>query len=210
MQILLTAATQNEIALFNNTHPVADVLITGVGVPSTIYQLQKKLFFKKYDLVIQAGIAGAFSNAINLGETFLIKEDTFADLGMEENSVFVSIFQSGFADANQLPFTNGWLVNNLQALLKKNTLPWARAVTVNKVSDSILQKTQLQQVFAAQLETMEGAALHYVCLQENIPFVQIRTVSNYVGVRDPQQWKMKEALENLNQALTTLINQLTN
>jgi futalosine hydrolase len=209
MQILLTAATQNEITLFNNTRPETDVLITGVGVPSTIYRLQKKLLFKKYDLVIQTGIAGAFSNAIHLGETFLIKEDTFADLGMEENNIFVPIFQSGFADANLFPFTNGWLVNNLQALLKKNTLPWARGVTVNKVSDSMLQKTQLQQVFAAQLETMEGAALHYVCLQENIPFVQIRTVSNYVGVRDPQQWKIKEAIDNLNKALTTLINQLT-
>ncbi len=48
---------------------------------------------------------------------------------------------------------------------------------------------------------MEGAALHYVCLQEQIPFVQIRSVSNYVGERDKTKWKMKEAIENLNTEL---------
>ena len=56
---------------------------------------------------------------------------------------------------------------------------------------------------------MEGAALHYICLQEEIPFVQIRTVSNYVGERDKTKWKIKEAFENLNDELLKLIDQLT-
>ena len=80
-----------------------------------------------------------------------------------------------------------------------------KAITVNKVSDSELQKQQFIKVFNADIETMEGAALHYVCLQENIPFLQIRSVSNYVGERDKTKWKMKEAVENLNTELTKLI-----
>jgi futalosine hydrolase len=210
MQILLIAATEKEISLFNNVHSEIDVLITGVGIPATLYHLQKKIHTKEYDLIIQAGIAGAFGADISLGEAFLVAEDTFADLGIEEKEIFIPIFKSALANAATLPFTNGWLVNNSQALLKKTTLPWARAITINKISDSILQKKQLEQVFAPQLETMEGAALHYVCLQEDIPFIQIRSVSNYVGERDKQKWKMNEALKNLNIALNTLINQLTN
>ena len=63
--------------------------------------------------------------------------------------------------------------------------------------------------FDPGIETMEGAALHYVCLQENIPFIQIRSVSNHVGERDKTKWKMKEAINNLNTELSKLINRLT-
>jgi futalosine hydrolase len=31
---------------------------------------------------------------------------------------------------------------------------------------------------------MEGAALHFVCLQEDISFIQLRAISNFVGERD--------------------------
>jgi len=75
---------------------------------------------------------------------------------------------------------------------------------------SLLQKKQLINEFDADIESMEGAALHYVCLQENIPFLQVRSVSNYVGERDKTKWKMKEAIHNLNTELSKLINRLTN
>jgi len=52
---------------------------------------------------------------------------------------------------------------------------------------------------------MEGAAFHYVCLQQHIPFIQIRSISNIVGVRDKNKWKMKEAIESLNKKLIETI-----
>ena len=53
---------------------------------------------------------------------------------------------------------------------------------------------------------MECAALHYVCLQQNVPFLQIRSVSNEVGERDKSKWKIKEAVENLNNELIKILN----
>lgn len=209
MQILLIAATPDEIELFINTYPNVDILITGVGTPATIYHLQKQLQHKEYDFVVQAGIAGAFSGDFSLGQTVLIKQDTFGDLGAEEKRLFTPFFTSGLIDAHQFPFADSWLINKSEGLLKKSILRWVKAVTINKVSDSFLQKLQLIDAFDPQIESMEGAALHYVCLQEEIPFVQIRTVSNYVGERDKSKWKMKEAIENLNTELSKLIKQLT-
>jgi futalosine hydrolase len=52
---------------------------------------------------------------------------------------------------------------------------------------------------------MEGAALHYVGLMENIPFIQIRALSNYIGERDKTKWKLHEAVSNLNAELQRLI-----
>jgi futalosine hydrolase len=164
--------------------------------------LQKKLGNKKYDLVIQAGIAGAFKPGLELGSVTLIEQDTFGDLGMEENGRFTSIVDSGFQDKNEFPYTEGWLKNHSR-LLKSIELPVVDALTVNKVSDRLLQ--QHPGIFPADIETMEGAALHYVCLQEGVEFLQIRSISNYVGVRDKGAWKIKEAIENLNSALSNIV-----
>jgi futalosine hydrolase len=52
---------------------------------------------------------------------------------------------------------------------------------------------------------MEGAALHYICLQQKIKFLQLRSISNTVGERDKQKWEMKKATTNLNMELKKII-----
>ncbi len=209
MQILLIAATAHEIEPFTAANSRVDVLISGVGVPSTIYHLQKRIHQVDYDLIIQAGIAGSFNNNFSLAQTVLVKQDCFADLGMEEKGNYTPVFKTAFADKDEFPFTDGWLMN-ADENLKYIDLPKVKAITVNKVSDSELQKQQFIQTFNAGIETMEGAALHYVCLQEQISFIQIRSISNHVGERDKTKWKIKEAIQNLNTELQILINGLTN
>ena len=216
MYILLTAATSFEIdptlallekSEFNFNNHEIEVLITGIGQAAATYLLTYSLQNKRPDLVIQAGIAGTFTNELLLGQTVFVKQDAFGDLGMEEKEIFTSVFDAGFANKNNLPFTDGWLINE-HPLLDNASLQIVKAVTVNKVSDSLVQKLQLINCFAPQIETMEGAALHYVCLQENVPFIQIRNISNEVGERDKSKWKMKEAIENLNNELQKLINEI--
>lgn len=207
MQILLIAATPFEIEPFMAENKAVEILITGVGVPSTMYHLQKKLHHSEYDLVIQAGIAGTFQQEIELGEVVLVKQDTFADIGMEEQENFQTIFDAGFADKDAFPFNDGWLCNSNNQL-QLSSLRKTKAITVNKVSDSILQKQQAIFHFSPGIESMEGAALHYVCLQHTIPFIQIRSISNIVGERNKHNWKIKEAIEHLNKELARLVNTL--
>lgn len=204
MQVLLIAATEKEIQQQAFPHDNIDLLITGAGIPATIYHLQKRLHQIDYDLVIQAGIAGSFDDNIQPGQAVLVQQDRFGDLGTEEKENFKSIFEAGLADENEFPFESGWLINksNIPGL---SPLPKVKAVTVNKISDSILQKQQLISLANPQIESMEGAALHYVCLQENIPFIQLRAISNFVGERDRTKWLMNEAIENLNNELRKLI-----
>lgn len=57
----------------------------------------------------------------------------------------------------------------------------------------------------AVIESMEGAALHYVALMESVPFLQIRAVSNYIGERDKSKWLLQKAIGNLNQQLERLL-----
>lgn len=208
MQILVLASTLPEIEPFTAANSGVDVLIGGVGVPSTLYHLQKRIQQADYDYIIQAGIAGSFNNEMELGKVVLVEQDCFADLGIEEKGLYTPIFETPFLDKEEFPFTGGWLINPEVALLKSN-LQKVKAITVNKISDSIIQQQQFIHSFHAAIESMEGAALHYVCLQEKIPFIQIRAVSNYTGERNKSKWKIKEAVQNLCAELNLLINQLT-
>jgi futalosine hydrolase len=208
MQILLMAATANEIELFINTYPNVDILVTGVGVPATMYRLQNRLCKDDYDFVIQAGIGGAFSNELEPGEVVFVKQDAFGDLGTEEKHVFTPATVSGLIEAHDFPYADGWLINS-NGIPKTSILKSVKGVTVNTVTDDIAKKQQLITAYNPQVETMEGAALHYICLHQGIPFVQLRSISNYVGERNKSKWKIKEAFENLNTELVTLINQLT-
>ena len=129
MQILIIAATETEIGPFVNANSGIDVLITGVGVPSTMYHLQKRIHQIDYDFIIQAGIAGSFKNDIKLGDVVLVHHDCFADLGIEEKENYTPIFKTIFADDNEFPFTNGWLIN-ADGHLKTTDLVTVKAITV--------------------------------------------------------------------------------
>ena len=207
MKFLVTAATQNEIAAFSPASEDIDILVTGVGIASTIYHLQKRLQQLDYDMIIQAGFAGSFNEELEPGETVLVSKDTFGDIGAEENYNFKTIFDMGLAAKDEFPFTNGWLINSTASLAHLEHKK-VSAITVNKVSDSALVKQQRENSFDPAIETMEGAALHYLCLQENIPFFQLRTISNMVGVRDKTKWLLNASVENLDIELNKLIKKL--
>ena len=204
MRILLVAATRKEIEPFRAMHSDIDILITGVGVPATIYGMQKKLQQSQYDLTIQAGIAGSYGNEFLPGQVVLVQQDCFGDMGIEERGILSTIFEKGFGDEDEFPFTKGWLVND-NPFLMRSAIPKVSAVTVNKVTDDPGQTMQLVSKFSPQLESMEGAAFHFVCLQEKIPFIQIRAISNQVGERERKNWKIGEAVLRLNEELKELI-----
>ncbi len=204
MNLLVVAATELEIKPFLESNNFTDVLISGVGIPSSVFHLTNKLACKKYDLAIQAGIAGSFNKSFQRGSVVMIKQDTFGDIGIDEKGKFSTLFDLGFPNENNFPFRDGWLINDNKYFLN-STLPIAKAITVNKITDDEMQLNKLCEKFEADIESMEGAAFHYVCLQQKINFLQIRSISNTVGERDKQKWEMKEAINNLNAELKKLI-----
>ena len=208
MQILLVAATIQEIEPFLNKRPEVDHLITGVGCPETIYHLTKRLLQIDYDLVIQAGIAGSFTQSILLGDVVQVNQDNFADIGIFEKGHFTTIFEAGFGNENLFPFSKGWLKAD-NTYFDQFHFAKVNAVTVNTITDNEIQIKQLVSAFDPQIETMEGAALHYVCLQEKVPFMQIRSISNYVGERNKEKWKLSDAINNLNEELNRIVDKLT-
>jgi futalosine hydrolase len=52
---------------------------------------------------------------------------------------------------------------------------------------------------------MEGFSLALACRERQLPFLEIRTVSNPVGERDRSKWDMGQALRGLGKTLAELL-----
>jgi|SRR4030095_3740238 len=210
MNILLIAATAKEIAPFfeyyRNTKRAQDIdiLITSIGLTAATYHLLKQINLKRPELVIQAGVAGCFDEKLPLGEVVVVKKEAIADQSVIELNQLKTPFDLELLPYDQFPFTKGWLVNNHE-LLEKTTLKKVRSISVNEITTSMQRVKFYQDVFKPVTESMEGAALHYTCLMEKIPFIQLRSISNYITERNKENWDMKQSILNLNKELIGMI-----
>jgi len=196
MKTLVVAATKAELTFlyqhFNlpDTDFVEsknfDLLITGVGMVATAFALGRYLS-SKYSLVVNLGIAGSFDRNIALGTVLNITEDTFAELGAENEDEFLTIVDLGFGE-NHYTSTTAENIN----------LPTVSGITVNCVTGSEKSIKNLISRLNPTTESMEGAAVFYACKQLNIKSLQIRSISNYVEPRNKDNWKIGLAIKNLN------------
>lgn len=221
MNILIVSATEKEILplknKLNSTNKSAcgienkdvefnvDFLVTGIGGAFTIYSLMKKMIDKTYDVFINAGIAGSFNQDIAIGDVVFVQADQFADLGIEDSTGFSTLFEKGFMDKNEFPFTESILSNpyDFETGLRK-----VSGITVNMTHGCNNSIDLYKKKFNADIETMEGAAFFYLCLKEGVKFMQIRAISNYVKIREESTWDIPLAVRNLNDKLFEIIEQL--
>jgi futalosine hydrolase len=222
MTILIVAATAFEIApivhffeehaqkinpnsyFFNGKN--LEILITGVGIAHTVFALTHRLSRSpKPDLVINMGIAGAFDRQLQLGDVVQVTSERFGDLGVEEiDGRFTDVFELDFIPKNIFPFENGILKNMLP--LKNMDMQHVTDLTVQKVHGTAASIKAIQQKYPdIQVETMEGAAFFFVCLQKNVAFAQIRAISNYVTPRNRANWKISLAIEQLNDCFLLIL-----
>ncbi len=214
MKILIISATDFELNVAKEKikftkHKEIIFATTGVGVLATSVNLSKIIYEQQPDFIIQAGIAGCFETTILLGKTVLVEEEYFGDLGVAENGKWKDIFDLKLVKSNTKPFIKKALHNPSINKYNHLDLPIVKAVTVNQISTDNNHIQQLIKKYNPSIETMEGAALHYVCNSYKIPYLQIRSISNYIGERDKTKWKMKLALDNLNKYLVKYIVHLT-
>ena len=225
MKILLVAATNMEVKMllnecqFVNTindnfktycryNVCFDLLITGLGTTFTTYHITQALNQFPYQLVINAGIAGSLTEEIKIGDVINVVDEEFADLGIEEENEFMTLFDSGFLQPDEFPFENRLLKTDKLPYVAK--LPRVKGVTTNVSHGNRLSINRLRNRFTAQVESMEGASVIYVCKWFGVPCIQIRAISNYVAPRDIAQWDIPLALDNLKDTLLELLDEIGN
>jgi futalosine hydrolase len=214
MRLLVAAATSFELEGFRNhlqehfqaigenhfckNNMEVYVCITGIGGMQTAFELSEAITDFRPHFCLQAGVAGSFDTERTLGSLVIVREEMMGDLGVDDNRRFRDMFEIELMQPNMKPFVNKKLINPFQDFPLRLNLPFVSGLSVNMVSGSNTNIENRKEYFDCDVETMEGAAFHYVCLKKRIPFLQVRAISNYVEPRDRSKWQMKTAIVNLN------------
>ena len=223
MHILLVSATKKEIepamaqmkmvqqiipsrlTRYNFLNHSVDVLITGVGMMPTAFWLGKILSNGNYDFAINSGVAGSFSNSLTLGEVVNITEDYLIEAGAEDENKFISLDAMNLLDAKDFPNTANGIKSTYDFENPALTnIKKVNGITVNKVHGNVASIQRDMTLYHSVhgkptvTESMEGAAFLYACINEKVPCVQLRAISNYVEQRNTANWKLEIAIKNSN------------
>lgn len=189
-KILLVAATEIELppvdGQFSNLS--VESLVTGVGMVATTFVLTNALLKMDFDLVVNVGIAGSFKKEIVIGEVLQVTSDRLVELGAEDHDRFLSADQMKLVDLKDLEFTSNTVLPRMKS---------AKGITVNKVHGNEHSIAAISKQFSPDVESMEGAAVGYVCSKLKISWVQIRSISNMVEPRNREAWNIPLAVKNL-------------
>jgi len=144
--------------------------------------------------VIQAGIAGCLIKKLHRHSGRCEKRNNRWSKRDSPDSYRDKKIKNPFWPETYFPWPisiyKGWLENDHE-ILKNSKLKKVNAISVNEITTARQRVKFYNDSFKPVTESMEGAALHYTCLMENIPFIQLRSISNYIAERDKKNgiWK---------------------
>ncbi|WP_017728460.1 futalosine hydrolase [Halalkalibacterium ligniniphilum] len=182
-----------------------DVVVSGVGVAAAAARTATALATNTYSFVLCIGIGGGFPNRADTGSLVVANKIVAADLGAETRDGFSSIDELGFGTAQLTVDT--YLATKVTDALHKAALPVTTGpiLTVSTVTGTAETATELAtRIPGAAVEAMEGYGAATAAHMQGIPFLEIRAISNQVGPRDRDSWRIKEALYMLELACSHL------
>lgn len=166
------------------------VELCGIGLAECAASTARVILQMKPELIILAGIAGAYEGkGLYKGDTVLVTREISADLGSMTDGGFRPLPKNGI-DASENFYDCPTPLPDIFRQVVSNSVNTA-------ATPHIMPGT-------ADIENMEGAAFFAVCGALEVPFAEIRTVSNYVG--EPRtQWIIPQATGKLADGVATLL-----
>ncbi len=170
------------------------ILLTGVSKISTTYNLTKFLSSNNnIDKIYLIGIAGAYegselniSDIVSVQKDYLIDEATIFQTD-NQNIKITTMHEKGIniIDNNFAEFK---VVDKMQ-VVNSNTVSLIQ--TDENICNAFRDK------YGASVENMEGAAFGYITSQFKVDTYQIRSISNFCGLRFNNSWDVKGACAKL-------------
>jgi futalosine hydrolase len=177
--------------------PGVSVLAGGVGAAHAAASTARALALDGgYGAVISAGIAGAFRGRAELGDLLLARRVVAADLGA--GTAADEAHPDGFLSIDELGFGSG--------AVEGGRLPGVSAVvgtilTVTCATGTDERAEELARRHPDAVgEAMEGYGVAAAAALFDLPFAEIRAVSNFVGRREREAWRVGPALAALTAA----------
>jgi futalosine hydrolase len=166
------------------------------------------------------GSAGAYDLAgVEINDVALASEEILGDEGVATisswqplDAIGIPLIESkGGSIFNRMEVDQLELKHSRKLLHKWESIPSSPRIhvgpfiTVSAVSGSIARARILSNPYGALCENMEGGAVAQICLRYQIPFLEIRGLSNRAGDRNKKRWQLSKALNNCQRALIYLL-----
>ena len=196
-----------------------DLIITGPSVINAAHTLTIALTKNRPKIIIQAGYAGIFKEPNLLtGDIAIATKERYIHTGVESSLNYmvpddlpfelidkVSSTKSGIYYFNKKYTDHAYEILINSNLAKKCSIAKGLIITVSTITSTQKTAARLSKVFSPLMEAMEGAACAHVASLYDLPFIEIRSGSNFVGERDKKKWDTTLASKKLSQACASII-----
>lgn len=211
--LIMTAVEAEQQAVLRRLdgYEGADVQLAGVGPASAAAATATALARAgqtadgPYSLVLSAGIGGGFAEVAGVGSLVVASEIIAADLGAETPDGFAGVDELGFGSPRIAVADE--LAARWAAALREAGLPVHHGpiLTLSTVTGTTETAQRLAQRYpGAGAEAMEGFGVAEAARQFGVPVLELRAISNAVGPRQRELWKIGDALQALEQACAKL------
>ena len=202
--ILAVSATEMEMSALTDKlpdHMGWSTFVCGVGPVEAGIQLSSLLARKAKlpDLIINFGIGGGYfvsseDTSVNILDVCLAKKEVLADFGIELEKRVESL-EKNLTGPVSFEFEKQ-LVEKASSCLtgQFNHVHQGTFLTVNCVSGTKERGEVLKRKWNGICENMEGAAAARASSLFQVPFLEVRVISNMVEDRNLSNWKIKEAV----------------
>jgi futalosine hydrolase len=212
-QILIVTAVDAERAAIERgidaigTQAAANITLIagGVGAASVAAATAEALVREPHRVVVSAGIGGGFEGMAAIGALLVADRIIAADLGAEDPQA-----PDGFASVDSLGFGSAVVDARPIAALARLGAVHGDLLTVNTVTGTAEGAARLMKRYPDAVgEAMEGFGVAVAAARFGVPAAEIRAVSNLVGPRNRDAWRIGDALAALTAAVPALIEGLS-
>jgi futalosine hydrolase len=179
-------------------HDNIDIEVVGVGPICAAVETTKLLGKKKYELVICAGIAGGFAKHTSIGTLVISDRVISADLGAQSPEGFLSLEELSLGTTH-FPVSPP-LADTIKSILQTgmDEVVIGTILTLSTVTGTDITTNELAERYPyAVAEAMEGFGVATAANAFSIPFIELRAISNHIGLRDKSKWRFPQALAQL-------------
>jgi len=177
------------------------VFISGVGKTNAAHGTTALLEQFRPDLFLLTGCGGAYQRSgLVVGDLALASEEIFGDEGVITPHGWRSmkylrlplLRKTERIYYNRFPMDHK-IVARAKKILRAFCPKTGKFVTVSQVTGTQRRAEEMQKRFGAICENMEGAPVAQLCALYDIPFLEIRGISNIVKQRDKREWNLSAA-----------------
>ncbi len=194
---------------------------TGIGKVNAAHSTTVLMENFPIKCIINSGVGGAYPNSgLKIGDIAAASKEIYGDEGVitsegwkDMKRIGIPLLQtSGKRYFNEFSLDIN-ISKNVFNLVTRYASPVTKTksgnfVTLSAVTGTRKRALELERRFNAICENMEGAAIAQICAIYKVPMLEIRGISNIVGMRDKRKWNLKLASENCQKAVMEIITSL--